>query len=356
MNQSTKLIISVIIAVVVVAIGYSVFKGPSEPISTEPIKIGFIGPLTGENAAIGKGIKNAISLSAKDKDVQIIYEDDKFKGKLGVTAYHKLRNVDKVDAIINTTPATLNAITPLLKDDPIVVMQIAQPKSSADDTIFQIMPNGVAVYTELGKIAKEKYQSFAFIYQNGATFEKTKNHFKSVYEDQSHLIKEYRLDKSKDYRTLIAKIKSNKPAAYTVLATPSVGSQFIKQMREQQVKSDLVCNGDMEATISQYLKVLPEETFNGCISAMFADRMSESFKSDYKDTFGNEPGFGADYGFDGVEIITNTYDSDMSAWIRSLKNLDFDGVSGKVKFDDEGIRIPEIATHIFKNGEFTKIE
>ena len=45
MNQTTKIIVGIIIAVVVIGVGYTIFKGPSEPstpVTREPIKIGVV--------------------------------------------------------------------------------------------------------------------------------------------------------------------------------------------------------------------------------------------------------------------------------------------------------------------------
>lgn len=351
MTQFKKWIVGTIALVVLVALAYLSFTG-SDTSGSEPIKIGFIGPLTGENAVIGEGIKNSIMLAAEGRDVQLIYEDDQFTGRLGVAAYHKLRNVDNVDAIINTTPAVADAIAPLLKDDPMVVVQIAEPGSSADDTIFQIMPSGATVYAALGKIAKDAYPSFAFVYQSGATFEKAKDSFKKEYEDPTHVFREYRVDEGKDLRTVIAKIRSEGVAAYTVIATPSLGAPFIKQLREQRVRSDMLCNADMEVTIGEYLKVLPEKAFDGCVSVMFADRMSDSFKRDYRGRFGIDPGFASDYGFDAVMLLADTYDKKESTWIEALKAVNFGGASGAIQFDGLGVRIPEIETHVFRDGKF----
>ncbi|AKM78226.1 MAG: hypothetical protein UX49_C0001G0005 [Candidatus Wolfebacteria bacterium GW2011_GWC2_46_275] len=355
MNRSKKWALGIVSIIAIVATGYLITKGPDGIESPRPIKIGFIGPLTGENAAIGEGIKNAIALSAKDKNIQVIYEDDRFDGKLGVAAYHKLRTVDKVDAIINTTPAVIDAITPLVKNDPIVIIQIAEPELSANDTIFQIMPSGAMLYKKLGGIAKDSYTSFAFVYQEGAAFEKAKDAFKKEYTDSDHLFREYRVGTSKDYRAIITKINNEGVAAYTVIGTPSVGSQFIKQAMEQRIQSRLLCNADMEVTIGEYLKVLPSSAFNDCLSVMFADRMSTSFKSDYKNQFGTDPGFATDYGFDAVAILIGTYYKDILKWADALNHLNFDGASGKVQFNDFGVRIPEIETHIFKDGKFTNI-
>jgi len=81
MSQSTKIVIGVIILVIVLVGGYYlvgkkyavnqpiVSPTPTttqQPATGEPIKIGFIGPLTGDVASIGENIKTALEI-AKDE-------------------------------------------------------------------------------------------------------------------------------------------------------------------------------------------------------------------------------------------------------------------------------------------------
>jgi ABC-type branched-subunit amino acid transport system substrate-binding protein len=65
---------------------------------------------------IGDGIKNGIQLAAeKYPNVKVVYEDDQFDAQKGITAFLKLRDIDKVKAVINVTPGTADAIMPLLE-------------------------------------------------------------------------------------------------------------------------------------------------------------------------------------------------------------------------------------------------
>jgi|GEM_PF-3243573 len=54
MNNPTKWAVGIIIAVAVIAVGYTLYKNPSSTSSKEPIKIGFIGALTGDGASFGE--------------------------------------------------------------------------------------------------------------------------------------------------------------------------------------------------------------------------------------------------------------------------------------------------------------
>ncbi len=360
MKKTNKIIILALALVVVLGGCAKVVEEEKKEVVSEPIKIGFIGPLTGENASIGEGIKNAIELASnKKQNVTIFYEDDQFDVRLGVTAYHKLRDIDKVDAIINTTPATINAFQPLLKENPLIVIQIAEPEIAEDDTIYQIMPAGASVYAKLGEIAKDKYNSIAFVYQVGPAFEKAKNAFQDIYtKESSNKFKGYRISETDDYRTVATKIINEGFDAFTVVSTPNVGVPFLKQF-VQQNKDDiqLLCNGDMEVTIATYLEnEISKEIFEGCYSAMFVDRMEEAFKTEYKNTYKADPSFAADYAYDSLNILIDTYAKDIQKWQNNIQKIIHSGVSGDIKFNNNGVRLPEVETHIFKNGEFVPYE
>ena len=63
MDKKIKLIISAIIIMAIIAVGYSIYKKSSEPVSEEAIKIGAILPLTGKYAGPGEFAKNGLFLA-----------------------------------------------------------------------------------------------------------------------------------------------------------------------------------------------------------------------------------------------------------------------------------------------------
>ncbi|MFA6423629.1 MAG: ABC transporter substrate-binding protein [Patescibacteria group bacterium] len=327
------------------------------PQSNQLIKVGVIAPLSGENAAIGEGIKNGILLaSAKYKNrILVIFEDDQFITRIGITAFNKLINIDKVDAVINITPGVADAITPILKQHPLPVIQIAEPGVNQDDTIFQIMPSGAALYTALGEIAKKEYASIAFVYLNNPTFEKAAQAFKKSFGVKAELIP---INQGTDYRSIIAKIISKKFNAITLASSPSSGVPFIKQFFELNAGSNikLLCNGDFQVTISDYLKAVSPSVFEGCKSTFFASNTSDAFKIQYKETYGTETTFASDYAYDALDLLVSTHSTDLNSWIDNIKLFNGVGVSGNIMFDKDGVRLPEIEVDQFQNGKFVEIK
>jgi branched-chain amino acid transport system substrate-binding protein len=73
------------------------------------IKIGFVGPLTGELANMGSNAQAAVSIAVDEinaeggilgKKLEVVYEDDVCTGASGANAVSKLVNTDKVVAVI----------------------------------------------------------------------------------------------------------------------------------------------------------------------------------------------------------------------------------------------------------------
>jgi branched-chain amino acid transport system substrate-binding protein len=79
-------------------------------------------PLTGNYAVIGEGEKKGIDMAVETlkqkfpgKKIEIIYEDYASETKNAVTAANKLISVDKVDAIITSTTAASEAVSPVVE-------------------------------------------------------------------------------------------------------------------------------------------------------------------------------------------------------------------------------------------------
>ena len=87
----------------------NVAKNTQSNMERETIKIGYIGPLTGDVASIGIAGKNGMILAVEEinkkggingKLIEAIYENSKCNGKDASSAAQKLVNMDDVDYIV----------------------------------------------------------------------------------------------------------------------------------------------------------------------------------------------------------------------------------------------------------------
>jgi branched-chain amino acid transport system substrate-binding protein len=185
MTNTLKWIIGIIVIVLVIWGIYS-YQTPSEPVSTEPIKIGGIFALTGLGASQGeqefRGAQLAVeeinnSGGIRGRELELIAEDV-FLDKLNVagSAAHKLIDIDKVVAIVGTTwdePA--QAILPIIEEAQIVMVGQNQTRTLEAEKQFNYFfstwyNNEVGVKELLSFTQKKGWNDIAIIRPIGAGF------------------------------------------------------------------------------------------------------------------------------------------------------------------------------------------
>lgn len=165
-NNAKNTIMLVVVALVCLAIGYAIGnQGASKEDGANPtqswlplrkasgsIKIGFVGPLTGDAATLGENIKAALQVAAdevnakggvKGQKVEMLFEDGKCNAKDATNAGTKLIEIDKVTAIVGglCSGETL-AIAPLAEKAkiPLISPSSTNPKiTEAGDYVFRFI-------------------------------------------------------------------------------------------------------------------------------------------------------------------------------------------------------------------------
>ena len=106
MGNGLKTIIGILLVIAIAWFGYSSMNTVG---NDGPIKIGFIGPLTGDAVSYGEPISNAVRLAADEinasggvngRMIEVIYTDGKCTSRDAVNSVQKLVNIDKVQFII----------------------------------------------------------------------------------------------------------------------------------------------------------------------------------------------------------------------------------------------------------------
>ncbi|MGC9968380.1 MAG: ABC transporter substrate-binding protein [Minisyncoccia bacterium] len=156
MSTKNKWVAGIIIVAIVIWAGYSLFSGTGSPSQTSsgPIRIGFMGPLTGDEASVGENGLAAVQIARDEinsaggvngRQVEVIAEDSKCDPTAAADAANKLVNVDKVTAIIGglCSSETLAAI-PIAQAAhiPIISYGSTNPKiTTAGDYKYRFVPS-----------------------------------------------------------------------------------------------------------------------------------------------------------------------------------------------------------------------
>lgn len=141
---------SVIIILIVIGLVWT-SQGKNEK---GDIKIGLIGPLTGDVATVGQGTKSAVELAISEinsaggvngRMLRLIAEDGKCDGKESVSAATKLINIDNVDAIIGGGCSSESvAAAPIAEKAKVVMLSPLSSSpalTTAGDYIFRDYPS-----------------------------------------------------------------------------------------------------------------------------------------------------------------------------------------------------------------------
>ncbi len=111
----------------------------------QELKVGVIAGFSGLGADYGAAFRSGISLAQEalpSAQVRYIYEDDQFTPKLTVTAFRKLAEIDKVDAIIIGDTTTSKSVAGLAQryNIPLLVWASEDPAFQNNPLIFRTWP------------------------------------------------------------------------------------------------------------------------------------------------------------------------------------------------------------------------
>src|SRR3989338_9892618 len=153
MSKTGKIVLWGVVAVLVIW-GVRTMNNKPDVIEEGAIKIGFVGPLTGELANIGENAQAAVQIAVDEvnsaggvlgRQIEVVYEDDVCTGASGANAVSKLINTDKVVAILGSvcSGATLGE-APISEAAKVVQLSYCSTNptiSQAGDYIFRNVPS-----------------------------------------------------------------------------------------------------------------------------------------------------------------------------------------------------------------------
>ena len=188
----------------------------------QSIKIGAILPLSGSAAYYGENSQKGIEIAKEelkqiypDYRFEVLYEDSQYTAKGGVDAYNKLKNFDRLDAVITGASQVSLAVLPLAKESGILQMAIfssANKYSVADDLTFRISTrNEIESEAVANFISLKNYRKLAILYINNDFGVGFKDALKEQITKKnipiSIVVEENYLLDTNDFRTILTKAK-----------------------------------------------------------------------------------------------------------------------------------------------------
>jgi len=369
MKKQNKIYLVIGIVVVVLIAAIVIFSNQQS--EEEVIKIGAILPLSGSNAVYGQEIQNAIELAREEinseggingKVLKIIYEDDQADPKMGTNSMQKLVNVEKVFVVLGSwASGSVVASAPIAEENQVIVLAsaISPLITDAGDYIFRMQPSAIfytSKSTEL--LRKEGFSTAAIIYINNEFGVGLKNAFISDFESRGGdiiSVEAYEQGAS-DFRTQLTKIKDKNPEIVFIPGYQDT-VDVIKQMKELGIECKILAGPPFESQSSI------EKLGNMADGVLYAyhfvagknDTKSQQYEQAYLEKYGVPTGGFAPLMYDGTYIIANALKKcgeETSCIKKELYSTEYNGVTGKVTFDENGDPLIPIVIKTVKNGKF----
>ena len=344
----------------------------------EVIKLGFIGPLSGEGAVWGNDEKNATLMAVEEinnsnyipgRKLEVIFEDGQCSGIGAATAAQKLVNIDRVKIVLGGTCSdeTL-AAAPITEQARVILFSSFSSNpalTDAGDYVFRNSPSDDTLSNFTADLINKKHSKIAIISGNSSYTVGVRDVFvKRVLENGAEIVSDqlYNIEE-KDFSTYILKIKQSEPDAIFINPYAGLsGGLIVKKIKELGVDVPLygtfIFGGsDVKEIAGPALNNL---IFTDAPSAMGSkgDYVVNKFKEKFGE-FQNSYQIGAKY--DAVYIIADAIRSvgldtaRIRDYLYGLEN--YDGAIGNYRFDQNGDTASlEWAAKIIKDGEAVPYE
>ena len=371
-----KILIVAIIVMVALAVGMT---STGKSTAQSEIKIGFIGPLTGDFAIIGtenlRGIELAVdeintNSGINGKKVSLVIEDDWFQPAQTVSAFEKVVTIENVGYVMTVSYSGFLSIAPRADEKRVIVIESLETSKEIADAGEYVF--GIGIYDEgigftLADFARNNLgtDTAGIIFYNGDAFPLlTKNTFKERFEQlggQVVSIQEYGSE-TKDFRSHLEKIRSSGAQAIVVIGYDEAGFAA-RQIRELGITKPILA---IDTTLSEGFRKNAGEAYEGIyFTSWESDNKTaeQRFVESYQNKYGEQPqqilfvvtGYDAmralaevmkGSNFSTEQVKTNLYD---------LKG--FGGISGNLTMSEDGIvRTIEESMFRIQDGKPVRIE
>lgn len=344
----------------------------------DEIKIGTIGPLTGDTATYGISTKNGVEIAVDEfneaggidgKKIVLVSEDTGGDQAQAASAATKLIQQDNVTAIVGgvISPETMTA-GPICDDSKVVMISsssTAQGVPQIGPYIYRNCLSDEVQAAQLAEYAVEELglKKFAIMYTNNDYGVSLKDAFEEVAKTMAEVVGvETFTDGENDFRAQLTKIKSLNPDAVYIAGYYTEAAKIAQQAKDSGLETQFL---GADGFYSPKLIELGGDSVEGAIftAGFFTDDPSDSvqnFVKAYEDKFNEEPDMFAAQAYDAAKIlltaIKNATSMDGDAIKEAMDNIeDFPGITGTTSFTDEGDAVKDIIILKVEGGKFIKL-
>jgi branched-chain amino acid transport system substrate-binding protein len=371
------------LALIILAIGIVSYwtRSDSPATNREALKIGVLFPLTGDAASYGVKGRKAVQLAVDEMNaanscgwpVNAIFEDSAAQPNTGLSAFQKLVSADRVPVVIGDIVSSVTlAIAPAANRSKTIVLSptaSAPALTAAGDYIYRIWPSDLVEGRAIGEFAvKRGYRHAAILHINNDYGVEINNIFLSVFAGQGREVvaSEAYLETNQDFRSVLSKLRMLNPDVLYVAGYYADSATIVRQARELGFNVPVLGTTAIEDPKFIELAAGASSGVMYPLATGFdvtsADPQVKRFVEEFKRRFNEVPGWVEAQAYDAVGVICKamTTVTDSLTGERLKSSLDkigvFKGVTGEIRFDENGDVVKPIRMRIVQDGKFTNLE
>ncbi len=332
-------ILYLLFAVVLVGVIFLSFQGKEK--EKDVIKVGVIGPFSGDLVPYGQAFHNGVVLALEEypnSNIKFIFEDSQFDSLLAISAYRKLIDINKVDVVMDWGSLTGNAITPLTPQDkvPFITFNFDNRSLIGKEYVFSPYNNPISFSSKIWDyLRKNDIAKIGIVKVTLPYFDLLLEGLEDSKEKDEEIITIDRLDfQSKDFRTTIEKIRQSDAEVFGIFLVSGQISLFYRQLEE--LKVDIKTFGTDFFEDNHEISAAGSK-IEGAVYPNMA--VSEDFNVIYNNRFGNENQITvAGHAYDMTRILIESLNEidEPKRVIEKLKEVDnYNGVLGNYSYSDK---------------------
>ncbi|GAB4555242.1 MAG: ABC transporter substrate-binding protein [Rhizobacter sp.] len=332
---------------------------PSGFAQTAPFKIGFILPMTGQQASTGRQIEAAVKLymaqngsTVAGRKIELIIKDDAAVADTTRRLAQELVVNDKVDVIAGfgitptamaTAPIATQSKTPMIVTAAATsVITTASPYIVR--TSFTLPQAAVSIADWAAKNKIKRVVTLVSDYAPGIDAEKF---FKSQFTAKGgQVIAEIRAPlKAPDFAPFLQKVRDEKPDAVYVFLPSGQGAAFMKQFAERGLdKSGIKLIGTGDITDDDQLNDMGDVALGVVTSHHYSahhnSALNKKFVAEFEAANKFRPNFMGVAGYDGMALIYKALAATKGqgggdALVAAMKGMSFESPRGMITIDPE---------------------
>jgi branched-chain amino acid transport system substrate-binding protein len=353
-GKSVKYLVGIVVILAVVLVGLVLLK--SKPAGN--IRIGFMGPLTGEVGSIGTRMKNAAALAVDEanaaggvagRKLELVSRDDLMDPKTATAALYGMIEADKVACVLGTGMSAIVAAEASVAGEkriPLVTSSAtAVTLTGMNPYIFRVIPSNYFQAASLAKVAWQKYnfKRVAILFMQDDYSKDLKDAFTKEYTALGGVVTEAKgfEPTDTDFRIQLTALAATRPDALFIPAQHVATARILLRAREMGLRFPFLA-GETAYT-EEVLKNAGRAAEGLAVAGSALDIKNPSaglrkFTVDFKGKYGEDPDAYAAYTYDATLALIAALKATKGAGGGKLRDelakvSGVTGVTGAITFD-----------------------